>query len=613
MNLAEMELLSDQIRAFLVEKVARTGGHLASNLGVVELSIALHRALNSPEDKILWDVGHQAYVHKILTGRAEAFDTLRQTGGLSGFPKGKESPHDVYDTGHASNSLAAAAGIAAARDIRGEKYQVAAVIGDGSMTGGMAFEALNNIGARKSNVIVILNDNGMSIGRNTGSVSQYLGRLRVSRSYLETKADVKAALDRVPGVGHGLTRVIAETKDWVKYGLIGGGVMFEELGFTYLGPVDGHDMRALVTVLMQAKKARGPVLLHVITKKGKGYSIAENDPDKFHGIGAFDPETGDLRKTAAAPSWSSVFGKSLLEIGEEDNRVCAISAAMMDATGLTPFRERFPKRTFDVGIEEQFAVSFAAGLAKAGMRPVCAIYSSFLQRAYDQILEDVCLQNLPVIFAVDRAGIVGADGETHQGVFDISFLSEMPGMTVLTPATPEQLQQMLRYAFQLNGPCAIRYPRGEAACSELVEELVHLGESAEEPDPDSYGNLRLAAGKDGDIWAVGTMLEKAVMARAYLRAAGYDLGVVDVRTVKPLDLSLLQEGVTRIFTVEDGILTGGFGEQTAAAVPEGLHVTSFGWPDAFIEHGAPDDLYEMYGLDARSLAGRIRKELERTT
>lgn len=597
MDSKELELLAYAIRDFLIEKVSRTGGHLASNLGVVELTMALHKVFDSPRDKIIWDVGHQSYVHKILTGRADAFDGLRQMNGISGFPKTKESLHDVYETGHSSTSVSAAAGMAAARDLKGEDYEVIAVIGDGSLTGGMAFEALNNLGASKSKAMIILNDNGMSISHNIGGVSQHLSKLRTSSGYLKAKKTIKNTVSRIPVVGDDFSTGLSHIKDRVKYALLSGGVIFEELGFTYLGPVDGHDIAELLEVLKLAKHISGPVFIHVITKKGKGYRTAEIDPNKFHGIGPFDAETGAV-KNPPGLTYSKVFGETVMQLAEEDENIVAISAAMCDATGLGPFSKKYPKRFFDVGIAEAHGVTFAAGLAKAGVRPVVAIYSSFLQRAYDQMIEDVCLQNLPVLFAVDRAGIVGADGETHHGIFDLSYLRSMPNMTILTPGNGNQLAAMLRYAVTLDGPVAVRYPRGSCTFDSEKASEVFKGK-----------NKRLAKGKDVDIWAVGSMVATAEKVCRLLAEKNIDAGIVDVMQVKPMDLSCYREGIP-IVTLEDNLKNGGFGEGFAAACECGraLH---FGWQDAFIEHGACDDLYRKYGLDAESIAERICEYLER--
>lgn len=597
MDLKEMELLSYAIRDFLIEKVSKTGGHLASNLGIVELTIALHKVFNSPEDKIVWDVGHQSYVHKILTGRSSEFDGLRQMNGLSGFPKGNESVHDAFDTGHSSTSISVAAGMAAARDLKGERNEVIAVIGDGSLTGGMAYEALNNVGASKSKLIVILNDNGMSISRNIGGVSQHLSKLRTSNGYLRVKKTVKRALNRIPVIGDDLSTNIGHAKDRIKYALLSGGVIFEELGFTYLGPINGHNIGETIEVLELAKHVNGPVFIHVMTKKGKGYRTAEIDPNKFHGISPFDPETGKVLKPSGL-TYSKVLGTTMEKLAADNNKIVAVSAAMCDATGLGSFAKKYPRQFFDVGIAEAHGVTFAAGLAKSGMRPLVAIYSSFLQRAYDQIIEDVCIQNLPVIFAIDRAGIVGADGETHHGLFDITYLSSMPNMTVLAPADGNQLAAMVRYAFTINGPVAIRYPRGDC--------------SFKEENEDEYDgkNHRLFSGRDLDIWAVGKMLQTALDARDKLKKKGIETGVVDVTTIKPLDLSCLAEETKPVVTIEDGLLAGGFGDKFI--VESGVkEVLTFGWPDQFIEHGDCDSLYKKYGLDADSIAERICEHFER--
>ena len=593
----EMELLCIAIRDFLIEKISKTGGHLASNLGVVELTVGIHRVFDSPEDRIVWDVGHQSYVHKILTGRAGGFDHLRQTGGMSGFPKACESPHDAYDTGHSSTSISAAAGIAAARDLKGEDYNVIAVIGDGSLTGGMAYEAMNNIGASKSNVIVIINDNGMSIDKNIGGMSDYLTRLRMSKGYLEAKKNIKETLNRIPGVGKGLANGISGAKDKLKYALISDGILFEELGFTYIGPIDGHDIGEVIETLEHARQIEGPVVIHAMTKKGKGYRIAEKDPDRFHGIRPFDVETG---KTAPSKgtSWSKAMGQNLVRIAEQDSSVVAITAAMGSATGLSGFAKRWPDRCFDVGIAEAHAVTFAAGLAKNGMKPLVAIYSSFLQRAYDQIVEDVCLQDLPVVFAIDRAGIVGADGETHHGVLDLSYLSSIPNMTVLTPASASDLRSMMEYAFRLGHPVAIRYPRG--ICPEDTRN-----------DEFDGRNRRVCPGRDVDIWAEGPMLEQALRARAYLSRKGIRAGVVEVLTVKPMDTTPFDPEIPYIVTLEDGLVRGGFGMALASELSGRVRVESFGWPDRFIQHGSVEDLYKMYQLDGESVAERICEHIER--
>ena len=601
MSLKELELLSYSIREFLIDKVSETGGHVASNLGVVELTLALHKVFQSPEDKIIWDVGHQSYVHKILTGRASQFDTLRQFEGLSGFPKERESVHDVFDTGHSSVSISAAAGMAAARDIKGEDYQVIAVIGDGSLTGGLAYEGLNNIGESKSKVIVILNDNGMSISHNIGGISQHLGKLRTSKGYLGAKNFVKTKIASIPNIGKGIAAGLADIKNDLKYTILDhGGVLFEELGFTYFGPIDGHNLEDLIDAFQRAKKLDEPVLIHVITKKGKGYRNAEQHPDKFHGIGPFDKTTGEVKKENENPTFSYLMGQFACKLAEQDGRITAITAAMGDATGLRPFRENYPERFFDVGIAEEHAVTFAAGLAKCGMKPLVAIYSSFLQRAYDQIVEDICLQNLPVVFAIDRAGCVGNDGETHHGLFDLAYLSEIPNLTLLAPKDGNQLEAMMRYGFSLDGPCAIRYPRGETIYDNKIMSIF------------DGNNQRVFEAGELDIWAVGPMTYCGEQVRSILEKQGLKVGLVDVATVKPMDLSVYNPDCQCIITIEDHMLAGGFGQQLAACLTnEKTEVLRFGWPDRFIEHGSIAQLRGKYGLTVEKIAERICEYIER--
>ena len=596
MSKEELELLPYAIREFLIDKVAQNGGHLASNLGVVELTLALHKHFDSPKDKIIWDVGHQAYVHKILTGRAKEFDTLRKLDGLSGFPKAKESAHDAYDTGHSSVSISAAAGLAAARDLKNENHEVIAVIGDGSLTGGMAFEALNNIGDSHSKVIVVLNDNGMSISPNTGSLSKYLRNIRTSKGYLGAKNFIKNKVGRLPSVGETVANGLAIFKNDLKYTLMGNGILFEELGFTYFGPIDGHNLEELSDVFTKAKNLNEPVLIHVITKKGKGYINAENNPGKFHGIAPFDKTTGAILNKSDKKSFSTHFGDFMVEEGEKDSKVVAITAAMCDATGLSKFQEKFPERIFDVGIAEEHAVSFAAGLAKGGMKPVVAIYSSFLQRSYDQIIQDVCMQNLPVVFALDRAGCVGADGETHHGIYDLSYLSSMPNMEVLTPKDANQLQSMLKYALSKGRPIAIRYPRGN---SDYSKEIMSTYDGK---------NIRIAKQGKIDIWAAGKMFDCGLKVREILASKGIDAGLVDVTKVKPLDLSLLDENdmPETIITIEDNTVIGGFGHQIAAELADKpVKVINFAWPDEFIPQGSVDQLLDRYGLTPEKIAERI--------
>lgn len=601
MNLREMELLAVEIRDFLISNISKTGGHLASNLGVVELSIALHACFDAPKDKIVWDVGHQSYIHKILTGRACQFETLRQMGGISGFPKKNESEYDTFDTGHASTSISVVAGMAAARDLKDEEFETVAVIGDGAMTGGLSYEGLNNLGASKSKAIVILNDNNMSIGASTGGLSKHLGKLRVSKGYYSMKKELGKFMDEIPFVGKSIHSGFGKARDIIKYTIVNG-IMFEELGFTYLGPIDGHNIKVLMENIEWAKAADGPVLLHVITKKGKGYRNAELLPDRFHGTGPFDPATGANLHPSGMPTYSEVFGKKLMELAEEDDRIVAISAAMVDGTGLEDFSKKYPKRIFDVGIAEEHGVTFAGGLASQGMKPAVTIYSTFLQRAYDQILVDVCLQNLPVVFFIDRAGNVGADGETHHGVFDVSYLSHIPNLTIMAPRDGGELEQMMDYAFSLNSPCAIRYPRGENGNLPYMRA------------PLTEGAQVIQEGKTLEIWALGNMVGVAGRVMSRLREMGYDVGLVDGRFIKPIDEDSLLASMSRtkrIVTLEDNVKIGGFGDQIASLlVNEDVHVDVIAWPDRFLEHGSAGEIYEKYGMDEDSLTERIRGWIE---
>lgn len=590
-----LELLSTGIRAFLIDTISKTGGHLASNLGVVEISVGLHKIFDFPKDKLIWDVGHQSYIHKILAGRADQFSTLRQNDGMSGFPKRSESEYDVYDTGHSSTSISAAMGLAVARDLKKSDEEVIAVIGDGAMTGGPSFEALNNLGSLGSKVIIVLNDNGMSISEINGGLSEHLSKLRTSSEYQNTKNNIKKAINKIPDLGKPLSKGIAGLKRAVKYAIFSGGVIFEELGITYLGPFDGNNMSDVLRGLNQAKNAPGPVLVHFITKKGKGYKQAEQNPDKFHGIGAFDKETG-VTLSKSQTSYSEIFGKKMFELAEKNDKLVALTAAMCTATGLDQMRDRFPKRVFDVGIAEAHACIFAAGLALGGMHPVVAIYSSFLQRAYDEIIEDVCLQKLPVTFAIDRAGIVGADGETHHGIFDLSYLLPLPNMTVLAPCDAHQLEDMLEYAISKDAPFAIRYPRGRADMTRHIEGSFELK------------NNVISEGKDVNIIAVGTMLNKAIKASEILKEQGIDAKVCSASVLKPFDDSIINSSDKLIVTLEDNLIRGGFGEYIAANYTN--MVVNLGWPDKFIEHGDCEYLYKKYGLDAESIAERIRQELE---
>ncbi len=607
MSLHEKELLAVAIREFLIEHIAITGGHLASNLGIVELAIAIHSCFDVPKDKIIWDVGHQAYVHKILTGRARDFSGLRQLDGLSGFPSRKESPCDPFTTGHSSNSVSLMTGLCKARDLRGDHYEVAAVLGDGALTGGLAYEGMNNLGAMHSRSIIILNDNGMSIGRNTGAVSSHLAKLRTSAGYYHFKNRLKGAVGSVPVIGGNLLHGMEKIRDVAKYALLDG-VLFEELGFTYLGPIDGHDIGELIRHLKMARSVDGPVVLHVRTTKGKGYKNAEENPDRFHGIGAFDPVTGHPKKPAET-TYSQVFGQHLTEMAARDERILAITAAMRDGTGLTPFAKAFPKRFVDTGIAESHAATFAGGLAAGGGRPFVAIYSTFLQRAYDEIVTDVCLQDLPVCFCIDRAGVVGADGPTHHGILDISYLSSIPGLTLMAPADGRELTAMMDYALQSGHPTAIRYPKGAADNRvSTYEQRPALAEGA----------WILQEG-EVMIWAAGSMTDTALAAAERLEDMGISCGVVDARFLAPFDAKTLlaTAGTARLLvTLEDNVLRGGFGEACTACLAAHrmtVPVLSLGWPVRFIPQGSIDQLMEGYGLSPVKIAERIREELERTS
>ena len=600
-------VLAQEIRDFLIENVSRTGGHLASNLGVVELTMALHLCLHLPEDKIVYDVGHQAYVHKLLTGRQEGFATLRKSGGMCGFPKRKESEYDCFGTGHSSTSLAAAMGLAAARDIKKTKETIVAVIGDGALTGGMAFEALNNLARfrkEKKNIIVILNDNKMSIAENVGGMSRYLNDIRSRKSYGEFKDNVEQAIKNIPGVGDSMIRTIRRSKDSIKQLLIPG-MLFENMGITYLGPVDGHDIFSVMQAVNRAKVMDGPILIHVLTKKGKGYPIAENNPERFHGIEPFDIKTGRPLKKKTAESYTDVFSRTLLAIAKENDRVTAITAAMPSGTGLNTFKKTYPERFFDVGIAEEYAVTFAAGMAASGMKPVVAIYSSFLQRAYDQILHDVCIQKLPVFFCVDRAGLVGADGETHQGLFDISYLSSIPNLMLMAPKNKYEMEDMMSFAIGYDGPVALRYPRGEA--SEIFAEYrapVEAGKSEIIQD-----------GEEVVLLSVGNMMDEAAKAAELLRTQGICPGLVNVRFLRPLDEEMLHALAAKypvFVTLEENVLSGGYGEAVSAFLHrEGYanRLLSFGIPDCFVEHGSVEWQRKQMGIDAASIAGRILEKV----
>lgn len=595
----EYEQLAEEIRAFLIEKISRTGGHLASNLGVVELTMALHLSLDLPRDKIVWDVGHQSYTHKLLTGRKAGFDELRKYGGMSGFPKRKESDCDCFDTGHSSTSISAGIGLVAARDLRGESGYVVSVIGDGALTGGMAYEALNNASQLKKNFIIILNDNNMSIAENVGGISEYLNGLRTNEVYTNFKSGVEQSLNRIP-YGNHLANQLKKTKSGIKQLFIPG-MFFEDMGVTYLGPVDGHDIRKLLDVLKKAKRVKGAVLVHVLTKKGKGYEPAERHPARFHGAEPFDIETGLPKNRRKKANYQDVFSTCMVKLGQRNEKVVAITAAMPDGTGLKRFRLNYPDRFFDVGIAEEHAVTFAAGLAAGGMRPIFAVYSSFLQRAYDQVLHDVCIQNLPVVFAIDRAGLVGSDGETHQGIFDLSYLSSIPNMHIMAPKNKWELSDMLKFAVEFDGPIALRYPRGEAydGLKDFRRPIV-------------YGKSEVIyEEEDIALLAVGSMVKTAEQVRRNLKGIGYSCTLVNGRFIKPVDTDILEELAKDhrlIVTMEENVRSGGFGERVQDYIVDRelpVHVLEITLPDEYVEHGNVSLLYEEVGIDADSVTKRI--------
>ncbi|AJD32250.1 1-deoxy-D-xylulose-5-phosphate synthase [Clostridium sporogenes] len=602
MSINELNQFSYEIRKFLIDNVSKTGGHLASNLGVVELTLSIFNVFDLNKDKVIWDVGHQAYVHKILTGRKDKFNTLRQYGGLSGFPKRCESPYDVFETGHSSTSISAALGMARARDIKGENNKVIAVIGDGALTGGMAFEALNDLGFNKTDLIIILNDNQMSIAENVGGMSSYLSKVRLDPTYNKLKKEVNNTLNKIPNVGKGMARSLERVKNGIKQ-MIVPGMFFENLGIKYLGPIDGHDIKELSKVMKMAKDIKGPVLIHAITKKGKGYAYAEKKPDKFHGIGPFDCTSGEVNSKACL-TYSGVFGEELTKIGKEDKRVVAITAAMKDGTGLRKFGETFPKRFFDVGIAEQHAVTLAAGIATEGLKPVFAVYSTFLQRAYDQVLHDICIQNLPVVFGIDRAGIVGSDGETHQGIFDLSYLSSLPNMTIIAPKCLEEMGIMLKWALNQNSPVAIRYPRGGDIKSLEMTPIKNMEKSKWEIICEE-GNIA--------IIATGKMVQHAIIARERLKLCGIKSTIVNANFIKPIDKELIKNFVKKgykIVTVEDNVIKGGFGSLVLQYISElkaNNTVLNLGFKDKFIPHGSTDILYKIEGLDPEGIVKNIIK------
>ena len=598
LSLKEQKILAKEVRRFIIEKMSDNGGHLASNLGVVELTIALFHTLNLPKDKIVWDVGHQCYTHKILSGRRDDFALLRKFKGISGFPKREESPYDSFNTGHSSTSISAALGIAEGRDILGEDYTVLAVIGDGALTGGMAYEALNNASKMKKNFIIILNDNEMSIAKNVGGMSTYLNGIRSHKGYTRFKENLASGLGKIPLVGNHLVERLKNTKNSIKQLLVPG-MLFENMGLTYLGPVDGHNLHALEQVIHEAKRIDHAVLVHVVTKKGKGYVPAEQNPSAFHGVGPFHIATGKSKKESSEKSYTDIFAESLIKEGKENKKIVAITAAMPDGTGLDKFEKLFPKRFFDVGIAEAHAVTSAAGLASAGLKPVFAVYSSFLQRAYDQLVHDVCLQKLPVVFAIDRAGLVGADGETHQGIFDISYLRSIPNMTVMAPKNAKELAEMLHFALRFQGSIAIRYPRGTA----------YQGFS-EKQEPIEYGKAEILIEEPGEIalLALGSMVSTGEHIVEKMAKKGVKLSLVNARFAKPIDTdildSLAEKGYRKILTLEEGVRSGGYGEAVLSYMEEHhkeIVVENITLPDAYVEHGDISTLRKMLKIDSDSI------------
>lgn len=596
LNYEDKKELAEEIRSYIIDVVSKNGGHLASNLGVVELTIALHSIFDTPKDKIIWDVGHQTYVHKILTGRKNQMKTLRRLDGISGFPKTTESEYDCFNTGHSSTSISAALGMARARDILNENYKVIAVIGDGALTGGMAEEALNDAGASKSNIIVVLNDNEMSISKNVGGISLLLGKMRTKNVYTKANEKVRIRMGNIPKVGNKIVKLTSRIKNSIKQIFISK-MYFEDIGYTYLGPVDGNDIEAVEEILEQSKKCKGPVLVHVVTKKGKGYKLAEKNPSKFHGTAPFDKKTGEVLK-AKSKDYSKVFGEKLVEIAKNDNRIVAITAAMADGTGLSEFKKKYPKRFFDVGIAEQHAIGMAAGMAKSGLIPVVPIYSSFYQRAYDQVIHDVCMQNLHVIMCADRAGIVGNDGETHQGLLDMASFSIVPNMTIMAPKDFKEFEQMIDFAVNFNGPILIRYPRGGEGNLKLkCNEKIVLGESE-----------LLKEGSDVTIIAIGKMVEKAVEVADKFSKIGIDAEIINARFLKPFDENKIIESIEKtknVITIEDGFIKGGLATTVNELIAKNgiidVNIKNCGYDDEFVKQGSVQELEQINGLDCNSI------------
>lgn len=602
LSMEELDQLGSEIRQYIIEIISSRGGHLASSLGCVEITLALHYTFDAPKDKILWDVGHQSYTHKIITGRREEFKDIRTRSGISGFPNISESEYDTYGVGHASTAISAALGLSVARDIRGDENFVVSVVGDGALTGGLAFEGINQAGHLKKNrFIIVLNDNEMSISKNVGALSRYLTKITTQKLYLQLEADVWELMGKIPSVGGKAKTLASRIKESIK-NLVVPNILFEELGFRYFGPLDGHDTSLLIDTFQQLKQVPGPVLVHIVTKKGKGYSFAEENAERFHGIGSFYKTTGNNRANSKQISYSSAFGEEMIELAERDGSVMAVTAAMKEGTGLTAFGERFPERFFDVGIAEQHAVTFAAGLARAGMKPFVAIYSTFLQRSYDQIIHDVALQRLPVKFMLDRAGLVGEDGPTHHGAFDLSYLNIVPGMVVMTPCDEKELRLMMHAALEYNeGPLALRFPRGPVPDTVLsAEEKIEIGRG-----------ILIHEGRDVAVIAVGTMVERALMAADLAAKDGVDAAVVNARFIKPMDRELVlsvSDGGVPVVTVEENAVRGGFGDGVARILDEegrGNRVVRLGLPDSFVQHGKREELLSDLGLDPIGIARKI--------
>ena len=609
LNIEQCQQLCKEIRSVLIQTVSKNGGHLASNLGVVELTVAMHRVFDSPQDKFVWDVGHQCYTHKILTGRYAQFSTLRKENGISGFPKPEESPHDTFISGHSSTAISVASGVAEAMRQNGDPHHVIAVLGDGAMTGGLAFEGLNNAGKSKNRLIIILNDNAMSISKNVGSVAKYLANIRNSENYVKTKKAVERKLQKTPVIGAPVAKMIKSSKDALRDTVFRSATIFEDFGFVYLGPVDGHNLEDLEEVLQAAKAYECPVFVHIHTKKGKGYLPSEKNPGEFHGISRFNVETGNP-EISGKDTYSDIFGKELVRLAKKDASICAITAAMEHGTGLQYFSRAYPQRYYDVGIAEQHAVTFAAALASQGKLPVFAVYSSFLQRAYDQILHDVCIQNLPVVFAIDRAGLVGSDGETHQGIFDISYLSSIPNMTIMAPKNKWELSDMIKYAVNFGTPVAVRYPRGEA-----------YDGLKEYRAPISIGKCEWIYRESGiALFALGSMVKTAVAVRDALKAEGYPCSIINARFAKPLDedaLRYITEHHKVIVTMEENVISGGFGEHVTEFYNnencKDIRIVNIAIPDEYVEHGNVELLRKEVGLDADTIIARTIEAYQNVT